>query len=148
MAKVDGFELPGELHYERKEHLWARIEEGKVRVGLDMLAQESAGPVKHIQLKPVGTPVAKKKMFGTIEAGKYVGGLRSPVNGVVTEINEKVLKEPGLVNNQPYGDGWFVVIQPDNLEEDLRDLVHGDEEVQTWLENEVNDYRRRGLLKR
>src|SRR3990172_9277463 len=102
MAKADGFELPGDLFYERKDHLWARLEDGKVRVGLDALAQKSAGLVKHIQLKPVGSPVAKKRMFGTIEAGKYVGGLRSPVNGVVIEINEMVLKEPGLVNNQPY----------------------------------------------
>ena len=147
MARADGFELPDDLFYERKDHLWARFEDGKVRVGLDALAQKSAGPVKHIQLKPVGTQVAKKRMFGTIEAGKYVGGLRAPVGGVLVEINDKVVAKPSLVNEDPYGDGWFVVIEPDNLEEELKDLVHGEAEVQAWLDGELKEYRRKGLLK-
>ncbi len=147
MAKANGFELPGELFYERKDHLWARLEDGKVRVGLDALAQNSAGPVKHIQLKPVGTQVAKKRMFGTIEAGKYVGGLRAPVGGVLVEINEKVVAKPSLVNDDPYGEGWFVVIEPSNLDEDLKDLVHGEAEVQAWLDGEITEYQRKGLLK-
>ena len=147
MAKADGFELPGDLYYERKDHLWARLEDGRVRVGLDALAQKSAGPVKHIQLKPVGTQVAKKRMFGTIEAGKYVGALRAPVNGTLVEANDAVVGKPSLVNEDPYGAGWFVVIKPSNLQEDLKDLVHGEEDVRGWLEGEVQEYRRKGLLK-
>ena len=147
MANADGFELPGDLYYDRKDHFWARLEGGRVRVGLDALAQKSAGSVKHIQLKPVGTQVAKKRMFGTIEAGKYVGALRAPVSGVLVEINETVVARPSLVNEDPYGEGWFVVIEPSNLQEDLKDLVHGEAEVQVWLEGEMKDYRQKGLLK-
>ena len=147
MAKTDGFELPGDLYYERKDHLWARLEDGRVRVGLDALAQKSAGPVKHIQLKPVGTQVTKKRMFGTIEAGKYVGALRAPVSGTLVEANATVVAKPSLVNEDPYGAGWFVVLEPSNLQEDLKDLVYGQEEVQTWLEGELKEYRRKGLLK-
>ena len=147
MARADGIELPGDLYYERRDHFWARLEDGKVRVGLDMLGQESAGPVKHIQLKPVGTVVAKKRMFGTIEAGKYVGALRAPVSGALVEVNEEVVQRPGLVNQDPYGQGWFVVIDPSSLEPDLVDLVHGEEAVQAWLEQEIKDYRAKGLLK-
>ncbi len=147
MARADGIELPGDLYYARRDHFWARLEDGKVRVGLDMLGQESAGPVKHIQLKPVGTAVAKNRMFGTIEAGKYVGALRAPVAGALVEVNEQVVQTPGLVNKDPYGEGWFVVIEPSSLEADLKDLVHGEEEVQAWLEQEIKDYRQKGLLK-
>ena len=147
MANADGFELPGDLYYDRKDHFWARLEGGRVRVGLDALAQKSAGSVKHIQLKPVGTQVAKKRMFGTIEAGKYVGALRAPVSGVLVQINETVVARPSLVNEDPYGEGWFVVIEPSNLQEDLKDLVHGEAEVQVWLEGEMKDYRQKGLLK-
>lgn len=147
MARADGFELPGDLYYERKDHLWARLEESKVRVGLDALAQKSAGTVKHIQIKPEGTQVAKKRMFGTIEAGKYVGALRAPVSGVLVEANTAVLAKPSLVNEDPYGEGWFVVVEPSNLEEDLKDLVHGEAEVQAWLEGELKEYRRKGLVK-
>ena len=147
MARADGIELPGDLYYARRDHFWARLEEGKVRVGLDMLGQESAGPVKHIQLKPVGTVVAKGRMFGTIEAGKYVGALRAPVAGTLVEVNQKVVQTPSLVNSDPYGEGWFVVIEPTSLEADLKDLVSGENEVQAWLEQEVKDYRQKGLLK-
>ncbi len=147
MARSDGIELPGDLYYARRDHFWARIENGKVRVGLDMLGQESAGPAKHIQLKPAGAVVAKNRMFGTIEAGKYVGGLRAPVAGTLVEVNEKVVQTPSLVNSDPYGEGWFVVIDPTSLEADLTDLVYGEDEVQAWLEQEVADYRQKGLLK-
>jgi len=147
MARADGIELPGDLYYARRDHFWARLEDGRVRVGLDMLGQESAGPVKHIQLKPVGTVVAKGRMFGTIEAGKYVGALRAPVAGTLVEVNQKVVQTPSLVNSDPYGEGWFVVIEPTSLEADLKDLVSGENEVQAWLEQEVKDYRQKGLLK-
>jgi len=147
MARADGIELPGDLYYARRDHFWARLEEGKVRVGLDMLGQESAGPVKHIQLKPVGTVVAKGRMFGTIEAGKYVGALRAPVSGVLVAMNDKVLAKPSLINDDPYGEGWLVVIHPANLQEDLNDLVHGEDAVQAWLEGEIKAYRQKGLLK-
>ncbi|MDP2728419.1 MAG: glycine cleavage system protein H [Dehalococcoidia bacterium] len=147
MPQANGFEFPGDLYYDRRDHFWARLEGGRVRVGLDMLAQKSAGPVKHIQLKPVGTTVAKKRMFGTIEAGKYVGALRAPVGGTLVEVNEEVIRAPGLVNEDPYGQGWFVVIEPSSLEADLKDLVHDEKEVQAWLEQEIMDYRLKGLLK-
>ncbi|MDO8672729.1 MAG: glycine cleavage system protein H [Dehalococcoidia bacterium] len=147
MAKADGFELPGDLHYDRKDHLWARFEDGKVRVGLDALAQKSAGAVKHVQLKPVGTQLAKKRMFGTIEAGKYVGAFRAPVGGFLVETNQAVVDKPSLINEDPFGEGWLVVIEPTNLQEDLMDLVHGEAEVQAWLEEELKDYRQKGLLK-
>ncbi|MCL5959184.1 MAG: hypothetical protein M1358_07660, partial [Chloroflexi bacterium] len=90
---------------------------------------------------------AKKRMFGTIEAGKYVGALRAPVSGVLVEANTAVLAKPSLVNEDPYGEGWFVVVEPSNLEEDLKDLVHGEAEVQAWLEGELKEYRRKGLVK-
>src|SRR3990172_4875306 len=147
MARANGFELPGDLYYERKDHLWARLEDGGVRVGLDALAQKSAGPVKHVMVKPAGAQVAKRRMFGTIEAGKYVGALRAPVSGVLVAMNDKVLAKPSLINDDPYGEGWLVVIHPANLQEDLNDLVHGEDAVQAWLEGEIKAYRQKGVLK-
>ncbi|MBI2849223.1 MAG: glycine cleavage system protein H [Chloroflexi bacterium] len=147
MAQANGFVLPGELYYDRKDHLWARIEGDKVRVGLDMLAQKSAGEVKHLQLKPLGMVVARKRMFGTIEAGKYVGALRAPVSGTLVEINDQVTQTPRLVNDDPYGEGWFVVIDPSNLVEELKELVHGEAEVQLWLDQQLGEYRQKGLIK-
>lgn len=148
MAHANGFELPGDLHYDRKDHLWVRLEGAdRVRIGLDMLAQKSAGQVRYVKLKPAGAQVARKRIFGTIEAGKYIGPLRAPVEGTLVETNAQVVEDPSLVNRDPYGDGWFVVLEPTHLDEDLKELVHGEEEVQAWLEEELANYRRKGLLK-
>lgn len=146
MAMYEGFNLPDELYYHPEDHLWVRVEGEQVRVGLDELAQRSAERVRHVRLKPPGRKIQAGKSFGTLEAGKYVGPLRAPVGGTVVEINEQVMQQPILVNSDPYGQGWLVVIQPDDLETALIDLVHGPA-VQAWLEESVRTYLDRGLLK-
>ncbi|MFQ5857739.1 MAG: glycine cleavage system protein H [Anaerolineae bacterium] len=148
MAQADGFELPGDLSYDRKDHLWVRVESAeRVRVGLDMLTQKSAGRMRHVALKPLGVQVARKRISGTLEAGKYVVPLRAPVGGTLVETNTQFVEDPSLVNRDPYGDGWFVVLEPANMAEDLKELLHGEAEVQAWLEEELADYRSKGLLK-
>lgn len=146
MAQVEKYYLPDDQYYDRKDHLWARREESVVRVGVDMFGQAAAGAVVYIKLLPEGRPVTKGRSFGSLEAGKYIGPLRAPVGGRILRVNQEVLQNPGLVNSDPYGAGWFVVIEPSNLEEDLSDLVHGDQ-VQPWLESEVREYREKGLLR-
>src|SRR3990172_7507449 len=140
MAQVDKFYLPDDLYYDRKDHLWARLEEGRVRVGLDQFGQQAAGTVAYIKLMPVGRTVTKGRAFGSLEAGKYIGPLKAPVNGKLVETNPAVLANPNLVNTDPYGEGWFVVIEPSDAQADLSDLAHG-ADVLTWLENEVGEYK-------
>jgi glycine cleavage system H protein len=146
MAQVEDIILPDELYYQPDDHLWVRMEGTQSRVGLDYLAQRSAGPVSAVRLKPPGRSIAKGRPFGTMEAGKYVGPLRAPISGQVIEINSEVMSQPGLLNSDPYGKGWLIIIEPENAEGDLPDLVHGDA-TQTWLEKSIADWRKRGLLK-
>ena len=147
MAKYEDISLPDDLYYDRKDHLWAKIEEGdKVRVGLDIFGQKAAGTVAYLKILPVGKKAKKSRSFGSLEAGKYIGPLKAPVAGTLIEVNEEVLKTPNLVNTDPYGKGWFVVIEPDNLEEDLKDLVQGVQEIQEWLEAEYKEYTEKGLF--
>ena len=146
MARVKEFVLPDDLYYDRKEHIWGRVEQGGVRVGLDAFGSCAAGTVAYIKLLPPGRQVQKGRPFGSMEAGKYVGPLKAPVSGTVAEVNQEVLANPALVNADHYEKGWFVVIVPSNLEADLADLAHGDG-VQPWLEEEVRDYEEGGKLK-
>lgn len=146
MAQRDNFYLPDDLYYDRKDHLWARVESGGVRVGLDMFGQKAAGTVAYIKLLPAGKAVVKGRAFGSLEAGKYIGPLKAPVSGRIAEVNAEVLATPGLVNTDPYGAAWFIVIEPTNVEPDLTDLAHGPD-VQTWLDQEVEEYKSKGLLK-
>src|SRR3990172_6206888 len=145
MAKADEFYLPDDLYYDRKDHLWARVEDGKVRVGLDQFGQKAAGTVAYIKLLPVGRPATKGRAFGSLEAGKYIGPLKAPVNGRIAEVNDEVVAEPKRVNTDPYN-SWFVVIEASNLPADLSDLVQGPE-IQTWLDQELKEDREKGLIK-
>jgi glycine cleavage system H protein len=81
-----------------------------------------------------------------MEAGKYVGPLRLPVAGSVIEINDALIHNAGLANSDPYGQGWMILVEPEDLPRDLALLVHGDQ-LQPWLEKSVGDWRARGLLK-
>jgi glycine cleavage system H protein len=146
MAQYAGYTLPDELYYHPEDHLWLRLEGDLARVGVDMVAQASATSISHVRLKPPGRPIPALRPFGTMEAGKYVGPLRLPVAGIVVEINEALLADAGQVNRDPYGEGWMVLLEPEDLERDLPTLVHG-EKLQAWLEQSVSDWRARGLLK-
>lgn len=146
MARFEDVFLPDELFYDRKDHLWARIEGGKVRVGLDQFGQKAAGTVAYVKLLPAGRSVNKGRSFGSLEAGKYIGPLRAPVSGKIIETNQEVIDDPHLVNTDPYGSGWFVVIEPGSLEKDLKDLAQGAPGIQSWLEQEYKDYTEKGLF--
>jgi len=73
-----------------------------------------------------------------VESGKWVGPLKVPVSGEITEINQEVVKTPSIINSDPYGRGWVAVIKPSNLKEELKDLIKGDdrEALEAWLRDE------------
>ncbi len=145
MAQAAEFYLPDDLYYHPDDLLWVRLEEDQVRVGLNQMSQASAGQIRHVRLMPPGRVRDAGKNFGTMEAGKYVGPLRMPVSGEVVEINESVMRDPALVNRDPYGDGWLVLLKPSHLEHELTTLVHG-EALQPWLDETYHRYQSKGLL--
>ncbi len=102
MAQFADIYLPDDLYYNRTEHLWARVEPGnRVRVGLDAFGSRAAGTVVYIKILPAGKKTRKNRNFGSLEAGKYVGPLKSPVDGTVVEVNQEVLNRPGRGNEEP-----------------------------------------------
>ncbi len=149
MAEYKGINLPDDLYYEPKEHMWAKVEDGnRVKVGLDAFGlTATGGNTQYVKLKPAGAKAIKLKPFGSIEAGKYIGPLRAPVNGQIAEVNEKVKENPDLVNTDCYGDGFFLIIEASSLEEDLKDLVSGAENIQKWLEEQYAEYEAKGVFK-
>jgi glycine cleavage system H protein len=104
-------EVPEDLRY-TKEHEWARLEDGRVRVGITDFAQDALGDVVYVDLPEVGTAVTAEQALGEVESTKSVSDVFCPVSGTVVERNPLVDERPELVNEQPYGDGWLVVIEP------------------------------------
>ena len=102
--------IPPDLKY-TKEHEWARIEGDRARVGITHFAQEQLGDVVFVELPKVGTRVTALKTFGVVESVKAVSDLYAPLSGEIVEINAELPKKPELVNQDPYGQGWMLVIK-------------------------------------
>lgn len=102
---------PEHLRYTR-EHEWAKLENGNVRVGITQFAAERLSDVVFIELPAPGSTVKQLQAFGVIESVKAVSDLYSPVSGSVVEANAALTDRPELVNQDPYGEGWMVVISP------------------------------------
>jgi glycine cleavage system H protein len=103
---------PEDLRY-TEEHEWARAEGARVTVGITHYAQDALGDVVYVDLPATGTRVEKGQPFGEVESTKSVSDLYAPVGGTIAERNEALEGSPELVNSDPYGDGWMVVIDAD-----------------------------------
>jgi glycine cleavage system H protein len=105
--------IPTDLKYTR-EHEWAKKEGANVRIGITDFAQEQLGDVVFVELPKVGAKVTAHQSFGVVESVKAVSDLFAPVSGEVVEINAELPKAPELVNRDPYGQGWMIVVKPAN----------------------------------
>jgi glycine cleavage system H protein len=105
--------VPAELKYTR-EHEWAKVEGDRARIGITAFAQEQLGDVVFVELPKVGARVTAMKTFGVVESVKAVSDLFAPVTGEVVEVNGELPKKPELVNADPYGQGWMLVIRMSN----------------------------------
>ena len=103
-------EFPEDLRY-TKEHEWARREGSRVRVGITDFAQDALGDVVYVDIPEVGASVQASTPFGEVESTKSVSDVYSPVSGTVADRNPLVDDRPELVNEQPYGDGWLIVVE-------------------------------------
>ncbi|MHA1410665.1 MAG: glycine cleavage system protein H [Candidatus Odinarchaeia archaeon] len=138
MVKVDKYELPDDLYY-NDDHIWVKVEDGKARLGLNDFGQVIAGKILFARTRPQGKEIKAGKSFVSIETGKWVGSLKSPISGTIVEVNPKLKSKPSLINEDPYGEGWLVVVEPSNLDEELAALHHDPEEIKTWLEKEIKE---------
>ena len=107
---------PSDVRYTR-EHEWARLGNGLVTVGITNYATEQLGDIVFVELPDVGRKLDAMKPFGVVEAVKTVSDLYAPVTGEVVEVNALVRDRPGLVNQEPFGDGWMIRIKPSRPEE-------------------------------
>jgi glycine cleavage system H protein len=100
---------PDELKYHR-EHDWARIDGGEATLGITWYAQDSLGELVHFEPPQEGTRIEKDMTYGEVESVKAVSDLIAPLSGQVVEVNQRVVDEPEVVNDDPYGEGWLVRI--------------------------------------
>ena len=107
---------PKELRYS-KEHEWAKVEGKRVRIGITKFAADKLSDVVYVELPHVGASVAFMQAFGVVESVKAVSDLYAPVSGTVVETNQGLAEKPEVINTDPYGQAWMIVVEPKDLKE-------------------------------
>lgn len=102
--------VPDDLRYS-SDHEWARLDGGRVWVGITDYAQDALGDVVFVQVPDVGLSVAAGDQIGEVESTKSVSDLYAPVGGTVVEVNAELGEAPERLNHDPYGEGWICVIE-------------------------------------
>jgi glycine cleavage system H protein len=102
--------FPDDLQYTR-DHEWARVQGNRVTVGITDFAQDQLGDVVYVELPEVGDVMKKGEAFGVVESTKAVSDLFAPVSGKVVEVNGPLADAPETVNEDPYEEGWMIVVE-------------------------------------
>ncbi len=138
MAEIEGYDMPDELYY-HKDHAWVKkLDDGTVKVGMNDFYQKSAGDTTYIDLPFEDDEVERGETCGKIQSAKWVGKLVAPISGEVTQINEELEDDCSLINTDPYGEGWIMIIKPEDLDGQLAGLFHGDT-VAEWIKKEKEE---------
>ena len=124
--------VPDDLRY-TADHEWARLEDGKVRIGITDYAQDALGDVVFVELPAPGTAVEAGGSFSEVESTKSVSDIYAPVSGTITEVNTDLADAPERLNEDPYGEGWICTIELSDASQldallsadDYRALVEG-----------------------
>lgn len=106
--------IPDNLRY-TKDHEWIRVENNEAYVGITDYAQGELGDIVFIEIETLGEHLEQEEVFGTVEAVKTVTDLFMPVSGKIIKINDKLEDKPDLVNKDPYGEGWMIKLEVDDI---------------------------------
>ena len=105
-------DFPEDVYFDVENDVWLKpVSNDIARVGITTVLSFLAGHIQKIKLKTENPNVESGQSIATIESGKYFGAIRSPANGKVNRFNPRIESEPGLVNGQPYGEGWIVELE-------------------------------------
>jgi glycine cleavage system H protein len=108
--------IPKDLKY-TNEHEWVRIEGDVATCGITDFAQNSLSDIVFVEIPEAGTAVEMSKAVATIEAVKTVTDMYAPLSGEISEVNASVKDDPGVINKDPYGEGWMFKLKLANPEE-------------------------------
>jgi glycine cleavage system H protein len=126
MPTVKGCNLPDDLLYDVENQIWFKeLGDGTVRLGMTTVATAMAGRLVAFTPKGVGKEVKAGKSCATVESGKWVGPAKTAAGGAVVAVNDAVVATPSLVNDDPYGNGWLIVLKPEEWDGVKAALVPG-----------------------
>jgi glycine cleavage system H protein len=122
LSNPSSYQVPDGLFY-TKEHEWARVTGGTVKVGITDYAAKTLNDIVYLTLPSAGKEVKQLSSFGTVESIKAVSELYAPLSGTVTGTNQELTNHPELINQSPYEAGWIIELKPSMLEEERKTLL-------------------------
>ena len=138
--KILDYEFPEDRLYDR-EHAWFKKNGDEITIGVTDFFQKSANEIVFVELPNAGRNLETGKPFVSIESGKWVGRVKSSINGVVAKTNGELKDFPYLLNESPYNEGWMIVAKPQDaaFESSLLDLNKADQlkEFESFLNAET-----------
>jgi len=135
--RIDRYNFPDDLLYD-KEHNWALVDGNVATIGMTDFGQDLAGEIVYAEVPRVGRELAASEPFMSLESGKWVGRIKAIVSGTIVEANEEIEWESTIINEDPYGDGWFAKVE---MSQDPADLLKpSDPEFATFIAAERAKY--------
>jgi glycine cleavage system H protein len=123
--QIDHCEFPDDLLYDIENDVWVKIEErNRAKLGINSIHAALAGKLKEVKFKPVNIVLHAGQSVATIESVRYFGAVRTPLTARLVEVNPVLEKNPKLANDCPYANGWFAVVEPIQLSQEVGRLVH------------------------
>lgn len=146
--QIDKYRVRTDLYYDRATHIWLDLSGNRAVIGMSPLVQETSGSFVAMLLAGPGTVFTKGESIGTAEAEKHVGPVKGPVSGRVLLVNEEVVRNPRLINEDPYGKGWLMEIELTDGPKEIPALITGDPAVSAWFESELKKFDEKGWTAR
>ncbi len=123
----DWFTMPSQGLFFHQGHSWAKPEDGNIlKVGMDDFAQKMLGRIDSIKLPQVGTELSQGEKGWSVQVGSKLIDMLSPVDGKIVAVNEALLKSPGVINSDPYGQSWLIKVHSPRASSNLKNLLTGD----------------------
>ncbi|MCL7452685.1 MAG: glycine cleavage system protein H [Anaerolineae bacterium] len=135
--QIGEYNFPDDLLFD-KEHSWARIEGTTATIGMSDFGQDLAGEIVYAEVPRVGREITQGEPFMSVESGKWVGRINAIVSGEIVEANEEIEWESTLINEDPYGEGWFAKVEISGEPEGL--MKPSDPEFATLIASEREKY--------
>ena len=136
MADIEGYSMPDDLLY-HEEDTWLKIEGDQVRVGMTDFFQKAAGDIVYVDLPFEGDEVEQGEAFGKAQSAKWIGKLIAPLSGTIEEVNYDLDSDSTVINKDPYGDGWVMLLTPSDLDGEKDSLIQGLEGITDLIKRHI-----------
>ncbi len=127
-------------YYYLEDGFWVNVEGDRVKIGITDYLQRTAGDAAFVEFSKKGSIAERRAEIGVLETAKASVSIISPVSGTIVDLNSVLDERPELVNSDPYGEGWLLILAPNHLDDDLKSLMSADDYFRLMIKKLESDH--------